>query len=313
MAVLPTSIAVVALAVVAARLPAPAQAAAEPPRQAAEEPSPDPQEFFNRLFGDQREADKEALAAIEVSLKEEQRMGRRAVEAYLAYLKRQKIRVVSRGKEVQYLRDLVETVRPLMKNRDRYRRITIYLAQSSRCDARSFPGGTLVFFRGLLETAGSEAAVVGIVGHELSHLDRGHHLWRVRRIKAAQKAFADDREESSLDRLFAAGSMMARVWAHPFRPEDEAEADRDGARWAYAAGYDPRETARMFLKLGQRQLIPGDFIPSFLRSHPAPEGRHKAIMELYRELQEAEPKEKLYIGRENLRRRVARVRRRFDE
>jgi hypothetical protein len=39
----------------------------------------------------------------------------------------------------------------------------------------------LVFFRGFLETAGNEAAVVGIVGHELSHLDRGHHLWRIPR------------------------------------------------------------------------------------------------------------------------------------
>ena len=34
-----------------------------------------------------------------------------------------------------------------------------------------------------------------------------------------------------------------------FRPEDEAEADRDGAAWAYRAGYDPREMAALFYTL----------------------------------------------------------------
>jgi hypothetical protein len=34
---------------------------------------------------------------------------------------------------------------------------------------------------------------------------------------------------------------MMRIWMQPFRPEFEAEADEDGARWAYLAGYDPRE------------------------------------------------------------------------
>ena len=38
------------------------------------------------------------------------------------------------------------------------------------------PGGTLIFFRGILDFAGSEAALVGVIGHELSHLDHGHQL-----------------------------------------------------------------------------------------------------------------------------------------
>ncbi len=41
----------------------------------------------------------------------------------------------------------------MMENRTRYASIQIYLALSDRVDARSFPGGYLVFFQGLLETA----------------------------------------------------------------------------------------------------------------------------------------------------------------
>jgi predicted Zn-dependent protease len=107
--------------------------------------------------------------------------------------------------------------------------------------------------------------------------------------------------------------MLLQVWTRPFRPELEAEADRDGARWAYAAGYDPRETARLFLKLRDRGKDLPAALPSFLQSHPAAEGRHRAIMELYDQLQQEKPQQKLYIGKENLRRRVPRAQQEFKE
>ncbi|OHB69817.1 MAG: hypothetical protein A2V70_14790 [Planctomycetes bacterium RBG_13_63_9] len=285
---------------------------AEPAWRPAEPFIADPAAMLERFFGEERDEDREALARIEVSFAEERRMGETAVRAYLAELKRQKIRVLARGREVDYLRDLVETIRPLMDQRQRYRHINVYLAQSSRCDARSFPGGTLVFFRGLLESADSEAAVVGIVGHELSHLDRGHHLVRVRRMKLAQQMLSDSAQASSPDQFFNAGAALARIWMRPFRPEDEAEADRDGARWAYQVGYDPREMGNLFLRLRDRNRLQGLPIPSFLQTHPAPEDRNAEIVKLYGELQHAEPSAKLYIGKENLRRRVARVRRRLE-
>ena len=146
--------------------------AAEPRRPPAEVPFADPQKMFDQMFGPETEADEKALAQVEVSMQEERQMGETAVAAFLAGMKQRRINVVSRAKDVQYLRDLVETIRPLMTNGKRYPKIHIYLVQSSDCEARTFPGGTIVFFRGLLEVGGSEAAVVGIVGHELAHLDR---------------------------------------------------------------------------------------------------------------------------------------------
>ena len=69
-------------------------------------------------------------------------------------------------KSVQYLRNLVETIRPLMTDGKRYPKIQVYLVQSSDCEARTFPGGTIIFSHGLLEFGGSEAAVERIVGHD---------------------------------------------------------------------------------------------------------------------------------------------------
>jgi len=292
--------------------------AAEPPvdrgaKPWLEVPFADPQRFFERLFGQESAEDKRALAGIEISPKEERQFGQEATNAFLADLRRQGIQVVRRGRDVEYLRDLIATIRPLMTNRSRYGTITVCLADSPRQNARVFPGGTIVFFRGLLEAALSEAALVGLIGHELSHLDREHLLVRARRLKLAQQTFSAPNRGLSPERFFSLGSTALRVWTHPFQPGDEAEADADGARWAFQAGYDPREFARLLADAEKRQTGLEGLLPPFLQSHPPPAERREAILKLYEQLQQQDPKEKLYVGRENLRRRIARSRKPFAE
>ncbi|MGA2259110.1 MAG: M48 family metallopeptidase [Thermoguttaceae bacterium] len=287
--------------------------AAEPRRPPVEIPFADPQKMFDRMFGPDTEEDEKALSRVEISIPEERQMGETAVAAFLADLKQRGISVASRGKDVQYLHDLVETVRPLMTNGKRYRSIRIYLAQSSDCEARTFPGGTIIFFRGLLELGGSEAAVVGIVGHELAHLDRGHVLKRARRLKLAQQAFSGGGSGFSPQRFMEAGTQFTQLWTRPFSHKDEAVADGDGARWAYQVGYDPREMAKLFLMVGQRQKNQHVPMPTFFQSHPDPKSRHDAVMKLYAERQQAAPNNALYVGKENLRLRVARSHRKFAE
>ena len=107
---------------------------------------------------------------------------------------------------------------------------------------------------------------------------------------------------------------MVRLWSRPFRPEDERTADLDGARWAYKAGYDPREMLRVIAKIGQKEKDqPLAMLPSYFRTHPPAEERTKAVQELYEELQKATPNEKLYIGKENLRRRITREEKEFEK
>jgi predicted Zn-dependent protease len=269
--------------------------------------------MFERMFGPPSQEEKERLAKIEVSIREERQMGQAALDAYLASLRAQNIQVIRRGKDVSYLRELVATVQPLMTNRQRYPTIQVLLADSPKIDARSFPGGSLVFFQGLLDSAGSEAALVGIIGHELAHLDRGHVLERARRMTLAQQTFSGRVRGMSFADFFNSGATSMRMWTHPFQPEDELEADRDGARFAYRAGFDPREMARLFLDVQQRQGGQPVPVPSFLQSHPAPGDRHKAIMDLYEELQRDDPKPGLYVGKENLLRRIPRKVQQFQE
>lgn len=273
-----------------------------------------PQAFFDQMFGGQNQAVEKELAKVAISFDEENDAGEKMLQSYLNNLESQNIKVTSRGKDVAYLRRLVETLRPSLTNAKRYRRISVYLADSPETDARSFPGGRLVFFRGLLDIAGNEAALVGVIGHELSHLDHGHQLLNLRRMKLAQKTFGTDGADFSPQRFLVAGRMMSQMWAAPFRPQDESAADADGATWAYQAGYDPREMAKLFLKLHERDKDqPQNNWTGLFRTHPFHIDRYKAILARFDELQQATPKPDLYIGAENLKRRATREQNEFSE
>lgn len=291
----------------------PSTAADPPARARGANESAKPQDFFERVFGPPGEADQDALADVEISIRQERRLGRAAAEAYLAGLKQRGVNVTTHGRDVEYLTRLVDTLRPQMSNAKRYTSIQVYLADSAETDARSFPGGTLIFFRGLLELCNSEAALVGVLGHELSHLDHGHQLRQARTFQLAEQTFSGRRGRVTGESFFAAGRALMGLWTQPFRPEDEAQADRDGAVWAYRTGYDPREMARLFQELARRRRGQSANVPGFLRTHPRHGDRRRAVLAVYRELSGAEPQERPYIGRENLRRRVTRAEREFAE
>lgn len=267
--------------------------------------------FFDQFFGGGRnEEERAALAKVEVSVREESEYGEQVLQSFLDDFKRRNIKVLTRGREVEYLNKLVETLQPHMEHRDRFRSIRVLFADSEVTDAYSIPGGTLIIFRGMLDLADSEAALVGVVGHELSHLDRAHQLLPVRRMKLARQNFNSVRSDPSA--MFRQANLFMSAFMKPFHPEDELEADRDGATWAYKAGYDPRAMAALFMRLSNKDQA-GQFMPAFLRTHPYHADRQAAVEQLYEELQNSDPRNDLYLGRTNLKRRIPKSEQKFPE
>ena len=198
-----------------------------------------------------------------------------------------------------------------MKHARRYPAIQVWVADTELTDARSFPGGRILVYRGLLDFAESEAAMVGVLAHELSHIDRGHQLELPRRIKLAQQTVTADNFQP--EQWFQSGKLFASFFARPFRPEQETEADADAVRWMTASDYDALELARLFQRLQQRDGAAPANVPSFLRSHPLPADRERAVHQQVDPLRAGSDGESAYRGRENLRRRIPRSRRRFAE
>lgn len=273
--------------------------------QSGDLPFTNPNAIFEEMFGESNEEELRALSKVQVSIAEEQQLGDQILASGLKHLKQSGIDVEKSGRDVDYLQSLVETVKGNMKNRERYPSIAVLVTRSPQVDARSIPGGTLVFSAGLLDKAGNEAALIGIVGHELSHLDHGHQLLPIKRKKLMNDVGSMNWLESR-----EAMQFMTRLWARPFRPEDEREADRDGVAWAFAAGYDPGEMAKLFQsKAGDHVAAEQNPWASFFRSHPHNQDRRSDILKQVKQLVKLKPDSgTLFVGRENLRKRVSRIR-----
>jgi beta-barrel assembly-enhancing protease len=260
-------------------------------------------------FFEESDADRAALEDIEIDPKEERRIGDADLDAHLASLRKQGVRVTERGKDCDYLSALVAQLRPLMKHSNRYPKIRVHVANTDDVDARAFPGGSIVVTTGMIEFARSEAALVGVFGHELSHIDHGHQLRAARAMQLAQSGWDSATRPEMQQRIM----MMSRNFAKPFSAADEAAADRDGTTWAYELGYDPLEFAKVFARFDQRNPRHNRGVPSFLLTHPYNADRYAAIGELATELQGRGPHVVRYVGRTNLERRVPRTVRQFAE
>lgn len=273
-----------------------------------------PEKLMESMFGPSTPEEEQLLAAVKISFTEERAFGQTILDDYLADLKLRKLRVVRKGPDVDYLTQLVQTIHPLMTHAKRYPKIAVYVVDSPDVDARSIPGGTLLFSKGLLEFAKSEAALIGIVGHELSHLDREHLVLPLKRTKILRTNSFVPPGSITPQKFATNGTMMMRLMGRAFRPEDEAAADRDGAEWAFQSGYDPRELADLFARLhlkNQDQKVP---FGNFFRTHPYNEDRCAAISIQYEELTKNSAKDaKLYIGNTNLKQRVPKSKQEFAE
>jgi predicted Zn-dependent protease len=267
-------------------------------------------QVFEEFFAETAE-ERRLLGAVAISIKEERRIGEASLQAFLRTLQRQKIDVSQRGKDAAYLKSLVAEIRPRMRNEKRYRSIRVYVAKTKATDAKAFPGGAIVCSTGLIEFAQSEAALLGVLAHELSHIDRGHQLRMARSQKLAQKTFAEG--TTTFEEFAQTGTLLVKQFARPFRLEEEAEADLDAARWMFEIGYEPLEMAALFRRLDQRDQADQVRMPSFLRSHPYHAARDRAVQELASRLKEAKPDEKLYVGRKNIRQRITRRERQYPE
>lgn len=235
------------------------------------------------------------LERIKISPREESQFGDEVLKNYEASLRTQKMTLTRQGDDVKYLSALVMDIRPLMKNAQRYPRIDVVLVSSDETDAYSVPGGHLVFTKGLLQTAQSEAELVGVISHELSHLDHGHQLLALKQSKNMPQM--NDARSSML--------WMATMFK-PFRAEFEAQADADAVRWMLAAGYDPRELSNLLARWDVRQDKQAGWtkmLPNFARSHPDAGRRAQSVLDDFKKISPKKSKQ-LIIGRQNLAKRI---------
>jgi predicted Zn-dependent protease len=152
---------------------------------------------------------------------------------------------------------------------------------SSDPNAFALPGGYVYVTRGLLQNLESEGEFVGVLGHELGHVEHQHAmLQQSKQIAAAvvvgivgvgEELLKKDPDQPST--VTALASAAAPLTILHFSRAQESEADERGVLFAHEMNYDPREMTKTFAYFDRLERKSGGSTPAFLRSHPTNEKR----------------------------------------
>ncbi|MFM2091983.1 MAG: hypothetical protein RLZZ127_2472 [Planctomycetota bacterium] len=156
---------------------------------------------------------------------------------------------------------------------------TVRVVESDLINAFALPGGQIVVFTGLIKSASRAEQVAGVLGHEIAHVTMRHGVNGL--VRAAGVAIAAQLvlgDVSGLAAVLGQGAMTAVL--NGYSRDQERDADREGARIAAAAGFDPAGLAEFFLALKEQ---PGSQMPGILQvfsTHPDHDERIAAIRDL---------------------------------
>lgn len=139
---------------------------------------------------------------------------------------------------------------------------------SPSVNAFAAPGGYVLITRGLYEILDNESQLGGVLGHEIGHIVRRHHITVMQKSAAvsAGARLAQQSRSGIVNSLIGTG---AEVMARGLDKDAEFEADRIGAILAARAGYSPYGLIEVLHKLAARGS--GDASLALLfETHPAP-------------------------------------------
>jgi predicted Zn-dependent protease len=131
---------------------------------------------------------------------------------------------------------------------------TFAVIDTDTVNAFAAPGGYVFVTRGLFLMLRNEAELAGVIGHEISHVLRRHHLVAIEKQMRASLAtdvtgMLVDYDSEMVDALVGAGMEL---YAKGLDREDEFEADRMGVVVAARSGYDAYGLPAMLMTLNAR-------------------------------------------------------------
>lgn len=142
-------------------------------------------------------------------------------------------------------------------------------------NAFALPDGNIVLTDELVELAGTDdAAIFGVLGHEIAHVEGEHslrQLYRAAGTAALIMLIAGDIGSAAEDILVQGSALVSLSYSR----SQESAADRRSVDLMLAAGKDPVAIVRFF------QILQDKFGkmegPSMLSTHPATAGRMEAV------------------------------------
>lgn len=147
-------------------------------------------------------------------------------------------------------------------------------------NAFATPGGFILISRGLYEMLDNEAQLAGVLGHEIAHVVRRHHVSAMQQqglLAVGAKIIQSEvgKRNAIINRAIGTGATMI---ARGLDRDLEYEADRLGVVLAARAGYSPYGLVEVLHKLAARK--PDDAgLQILFKTHPQPRDRLTSLGE----------------------------------
>ena len=150
-------------------------------------------------------------------------------------------------------------------------------------NAWCMPGGKIAIYTGILEITKNTDGLAVVMGHEIAHAVAKHSLERASRnlILNVGTTAADIFSGGAISRTSrATGVDVAGMLKHfginaPFGRKQETEADYLGLIFSSLAGYDIRESVKLWERM--KEAYKGQEIPEWMSTHPSSTRRIQSL------------------------------------
>lgn len=144
-------------------------------------------------------------------------------------------------------------------------------------NAFAMTGGKIGVFTGILKVAENQDQLGAVIGHEVAHVTQKHAVERVNQAMTTQVGAVAAGAALGGGYAGDAVQMAAQVaLTLPYGRGQESEADTVGLVYSANAGFDPRESVKLWKNMAEaNEGAP----PEFLSTHPSSDTRIQDLIE----------------------------------
>jgi predicted Zn-dependent protease len=223
----------------------------------------------------------------QLSIYPESTINRQASAAYETF--RSKTKLINSGKELKTIKEIGKriefSVSKFFIEKDgkdptsNFQWDYILVENDKVVNAWCMPGGKIAVYTGLLKITQNDNALAAVMGHEIAHAVAKHSIERASQALTVNLGTqvadiflggAINRTRSTIGRSSGMDIFQLGIF-NPFGRQQEIEADYLGLIFASLAGFDIRESVKLWERMAEKNK--GKEPPQFLSTHPSSKNR----------------------------------------
>ncbi len=161
----------------------------------------------------------------------------------------------------------------------------------SLINAFATPGGYIYVYTGLLKFLDNEAALAGVIGHEIAHAERRHATQRLTKYYGASILISIILGDNPSQLAEISANLFTGVAFLANSRSDETESDDYSFKYLRDTEYYPGAIRYFFEKIQQEKGVRGGSFERLLSTHPLPQDRIENIDKLMKTIGNPEPNE----------------------